>query len=51
MRKFAQTACCIVGSIMIGFFANRLDTLTGSLLFALGVMILVFSIVFIANKK
>ena len=35
---------CALGSGMIGFFADRLDTLAGSLLFALGVALLVLSI-------
>ena len=33
-----------VGGILIGFFANKLDTIIGSCVFALGIVLLVFSI-------
>lgn len=45
MKKHIQIACCALGSGMIGFFANRLDTVVGSLLFTLGIILLVASVV------
>ncbi len=50
MRKIVQTACCVLGSGMIGFFANQLNTVIGSVLFTLGVVMLVISIVLIAKQ-
>ncbi len=35
---------CALGGAMIGFFANRLDTVYGAVLFTLGVALLVFSV-------
>jgi len=35
---------CALGGAMIGFFANRLDTVYGAVLFTLGVVLLVFSV-------
>lgn len=34
---------CVVGGILIGFFANQLDTVLGCILFVLGIMSIVFS--------
>ena len=45
MKKAIQTVCCAVGSGMIGFFANRLNTVIGALCFTLGVILLVSSII------
>ena len=42
MKKMLLLVCCALGGVMIGFFANRLDTVYGGLLFALGVAVLVF---------
>ena len=39
-----------IGSIMIGYFANRLDTIVGSVCFTLGIVLLVFSIAKYANR-
>ena len=39
-----------IGSIMIGYFANRLDTIAGSVCFTLGIVLLVFSIAKYANR-
>ena len=50
MKKVLQVICCAVGSGMIGFFANQLDTVVGSVCFTLGVALLVASIVIISKK-
>ena len=50
MKKVLQVICCAVGSGMIGFFANRLNTVVGSVCFTLGVILLVASIIIIGKK-
>ena len=50
MRKIIQVICCAIGSGMIGFFANQLNTVIGCVCFTLGVVLLVTSI-FKINKK
>ena len=50
MKKAFQVICCAVGSGMIGFFANQLDTVVGSVCFTLGIVMLVASIVIISKK-
>ena len=50
MKKFLQVICCAVGSGMIGFFANQLNTVVGSALFTLGVAMLVVSIVIVTKS-
>ena len=39
-----------IGSGMIGYFANRLDTIVGSVCFTLGIVLLVVSITKYANR-
>ena len=39
-----------IGSVMIGYFANRLDTIVGSVCFTLGIVLLVSSIMKYANR-
>lgn len=50
MKKVLQVLCCAVGSGMIGFCANQLDTVIGSLCFTIGVVLLVASIIIISKK-
>mgnify|MGYP003393072828 FL=1 len=50
MKKVLQVICCAVGSGMIGFFANQLNTVVGSVCFTLGVALLVVSIIIISKK-
>ncbi|MEE0808149.1 MAG: hypothetical protein U0L84_02180 [Acutalibacteraceae bacterium] len=50
MKKVLQVICCAVGSGMIGFFANQLNTVVGSVCFTLGVSLLVASIIIISKK-
>ncbi len=50
MKKVLQVICCAVGSGMIGYFANQLNTIVGSVCFTLGVAMLVASIVLITKS-
>lgn len=50
MRKTLYVICCAGGSFLIGFFANKLDTVYGCVLFALGVALLTGSIVRISKE-
>ena len=50
MKKVLQIICCALGSGMIGFFANQLNTVMGCLFFTLGVTLLVGSIVLVSKK-
>lgn len=50
MKKVLQVICCAIGSGMIGFFANQLNTVVGSVCFTLGVVMLVASIIIISKK-
>ena len=50
MKKVLQVICCAVGSGMIGFFANQLNTVVGCVFFALGIVLLVASIIIISKK-
>ena len=50
MKKVLQVICCAVGGGMIGFFANQLNTIVGSVCFTLGIVLLVASIVIISKK-
>ena len=50
MKKVLQVICCAVGGGMIGFFANKLNTIVGSVCFTLGVVMLIASIIIISTK-
>ena len=50
MKKVLQIICCAVGAGMIGFFANRLNTVVGSVCFTLGVVLLVASTIIISKN-
>ena len=50
MKKAFQVICCATGAGMIGFFANQLNTVIGSVCFTLGVVLLVASIVLISKR-
>jgi len=50
MKKYIQIACCALGSGMIGFFANQLNTVIGSVSFTFGVVMLVISIILVTKK-
>ena len=42
--KILYGVLCGIGGVLIGLFANKLDTMYGGALFAVGVCLLVFSI-------
>ena len=50
MKKVFQVICCAVGGGMIGFFANRLDTVIGCVFFTLGVILLISSIALVSKQ-
>ena len=50
MKTMIRIICCAVGSGMIGFFANQLNTGVGSLCFTIGVVLLVISIILISKQ-
>ena len=50
MKKVLQVICCAVGSGMIGFFANQLNTVVGCVFFTLGIALLVGSIILVSEK-
>ena len=50
MKKAFQVIFCAAGSGMIGFFANHLNTVVGSLCFTLGVILLVASIILVSKQ-
>ena len=44
IKKVARVICCAIGSGMIGFFADSLNTVIGAVCFTFGVALLVSSI-------
>ena len=50
MNKLFQVFCCAGGGMLIGFFANKLDTVYGCVFFTLGVALLTGSIILISKK-
>ena len=50
MKKVLQVICCALGSGMIGFFANQLNTDVGCVFFTLGIVLLVGSIVLVSKQ-
>ena len=51
MKKFLQIACCALGGGMIGFSANRLDSVSGIVAFIGGVALMVVSINIITRPE
>ncbi|MBR6796705.1 MAG: hypothetical protein IKM53_05080 [Clostridia bacterium] len=50
MKKAFLVICCAAGGGMIGFFANQLNTVVGCVFFALGVALLVGSIILVSGQ-
>ena len=50
MKKAFQVICSALGGGMIGFFANQLNTVIGSVCFTIGVVLLVVSITIIGKN-
>ena len=44
-REIIYWILCGVGGILIGVFANKLDTIYSGALFTIGVLLLIFSII------
>lgn len=51
MKKIIQIACCALGSGMVGYFANQLNTVAGCVFFTLGIAMLAGSIVAISKQS
>lgn len=51
MKNTFLTLGCILGGVMVGFFANQLNTLIGGILFTVGVLLLATSIFFRTKQK
>ena len=50
MKKAFHVICCAAGAGMIGFFANQFNTVVGCVLFTLGIVLLVGSIVLVSKQ-
>ena len=50
MKKALQIIGCAAGGAMVGFFANRLQTVVGCVCFSLGVVLLAGA-VFLVSKN
>ena len=50
MKRVVQFFGCALGGVMIGLFANRLDTIYGALLFTFGVILCV-SLPILGNRN
>ena len=44
-KKVFYSITCLIGALTIGFFANQLNTLLGSLMFTMGCIIMIISII------
>jgi len=51
MNKILELLCCALGSGMIGYFANQLHTPEGGFLFAIGVVLMVCSVLLMNRKQ
>ena len=50
MKKTLQISTCALGSGLIGFFSNQLDSISGCIFFTIGICMLVTSILFISKQ-
>lgn len=51
MKKVVQIACCALGGIMVGFFANQLSSVIGCVCFVLGIVLLVGAITALSKEN
>lgn len=51
MKSIIKIACCVLGSVLIGCFANQLETVSGSVFFTLGIILVVLSIAQICKQE
>ena len=51
MKKILQIVLAAGGGVMIGAFANQLDTIIGCVCFAIGIVILIVSVTMITDTK
>lgn len=50
MKKVFYVFCCGAGGALIGYWAKSLDTVIGCLLFTLGVILIVGSIILLSKE-
>lgn len=50
MKNIIRIVCCALGGVMIGFFANQLNTVLGCVCFTLGIALLVGSIISMSKQ-
>lgn len=50
MKNTLTTIGCVIGGLLVGFFANQLTTLIGGIFFTVGVLLLAVSI-YLRTKK
>lgn len=50
MKKIVYAFCCGAGGSLIGYWAKSLDTVIGCLLFTLGIILLVGSIIALSKE-
>ena len=43
MKKIIYIIGCVIGGILVGFFAGKLNTILGTVMFTIGVCLLTFS--------
>jgi len=51
MKSIIWFVCCALGSVLIGCFANQLETIAGCLPFTLGIIMVVFSVVQMCKRE
>ncbi len=51
MKKTVSIICCALGSGLIGFCANQLNTVLGAVCFALGVAMLAVSVSVLSKEE
>ena len=51
MKKILRILCLAIGGILIGAFANQLNTANGAALFTLGILLAVSSMITVTKKE
>lgn len=51
MQKVLRILCIAIGGVLIGAFANQLNTGNGAALFTLGILLVISSVVTVTKKE